>query len=67
MSEEGISTDPKKIDKIVNWPTPKTPEEVLKFVGFAGYYRKFVRSSSQVAKPLTDLMPTERRDESRDN
>ncbi len=58
VSEQGIEADPKKMEKDVNCPTPKTPEEVRQFVGFTGYYRKFVRNFSQVEKPLTDLMPS---------
>ena len=58
VSEKGIEPDQSKIDKVVNWPRPKTPEEVRQFIGFAGYYRKFVESFSQIAKPLTDLMPS---------
>ncbi len=58
VSEKGIEADPGKVEKVVNWPTPQNAEEVRQFVGFAGYYRKFVQDFSQVAKPLTDLMPT---------
>ena len=58
VSSKGIEADPEKCEKVRNWPTPKTPEEVRQFLGFAGYYRRFVRNFSKVAKPLTDLMPT---------
>ncbi len=58
MSEHGIEPDPKKLEKVANWPKPTNPEEVRSFIGFAGYYRKFVSNFSQVAKPLTDLMPS---------
>lgn len=57
ISENGVETDPEKIDKIVNWPTPSTAEEVRKFIGFAGYYRRFIHHFSQISKPLTELMP----------
>ena len=57
VSSEGIETDPEKVEKIVNWPTPKSPEEVRQFLGFAGYYRRFCKIFSQTAKPLTELMP----------
>ena len=57
VSKDGVETDPEKIDKVMSWPTPTTPEEVRRFIGFAGYYRKFIMNFSQIARPLTDLMP----------
>lgn len=58
VSEAGVETDPEKVDKVSNWPTPKTPEDVRKFIGFVGYYRRFIDNFSQIAKPLTSLMPS---------
>ena len=55
VSAKGVSTDPDKTAKVSNWPTPTNVDEVRSFVGFAGYYRRFVPKFSQVAKPLTDL------------
>ena len=37
------------------WPTPKSVTEVQSFLGLAGYYRRFVRSFSDVARPLHRL------------
>ncbi|XP_060077578.1 uncharacterized protein LOC132557106 [Ylistrum balloti] len=53
----GIEADPDKIAKIRDWPEPSTPEDVRKFLGFAGYYRKFVPNFAHIARPLTDLLP----------
>ena len=57
VSEEGVEADPEKLDRVKDWPRPQTPEDVRRFIGFCGYYRRFVKSFSQLAKPLTDLMP----------
>ena len=57
VSEEGIETDPEKVQKVLNWPTPHTPEEIRKFIGFIGYYRKFIPNFSKISKPLTEMMP----------
>ena len=57
VSQDGIETDPDKIEKIRNWPRPSNPDELRSFVAFAGYYRRFVKDFSKVAKPLTDLLP----------
>lgn len=58
VSAEGISTDPSKIEKVKNWVRPTNAEEVRRFVAFAGYYRRFVKDFSKIAKPLTAIMPS---------
>jgi hypothetical protein len=57
VAKDGIKPDPDKIEKVSNWPRPSTPEEVRKFLGFIGYYRKFAKDFSKIARQLTDLMP----------
>ena len=55
VSEEGISTDPEKIQTIKEWPQPRNVKEVRQFVGLASYYRKFIRSFATICKPLHKL------------
>lgn len=57
VSKEGVSTDPQKVEKVRNWPTPKCPEEVRQFVAFSGFYRKFIKDFSKIVKPLSKVMP----------
>jgi len=33
-----IQMDPKKLNGVVDWPVPKNPTEICKFLGFTGYY-----------------------------
>ena len=61
MTPEGIIPDPGKIDRLVVWPTPADVKELSQFLGFAGYYRSFVKNFASVAKPLNDLKGGERR------
>jgi transposase InsO family protein len=56
ISEEGLEPDPEKISKVVDWPKPTNPAEIRQFLGFAGYYRKYVKDFAKIARPLNDLL-----------
>ena len=55
ISGKGIKTDPAKIACVANWPVPETTAELKRFLGFASYYRRFVRNFAQVTCPLNAL------------
>ena len=55
ISAEGVATDENKIEAIKNWPTPTTVTEVQSFLGFMGYYCRFIPKFVQVAHPLHEL------------
>ncbi|GJT58429.1 putative reverse transcriptase domain-containing protein [Tanacetum coccineum] len=52
---EGIHVDPAKIESIKDWESPKTPTEIHQFLGLAGYYRRFIKGFSKIAKPKMKL------------
>ncbi|GJU37264.1 putative reverse transcriptase domain-containing protein [Tanacetum coccineum] len=52
---EGIHVDPAKIESIKDWALPKTLTEIRQFLGLAGYYRRFIKGFSKIAKPMTKL------------
>ena len=52
VSGKGISTNPKKIEAVSKWPTPKTVYDVRSFLGFVGYYRRFIKNFSRITKPI---------------
>ena len=56
VSKEGIKTEDSKIEKIKNFPIPRNLKELRGFLGLAGYYRKFIKDFSKIAKPLTKLL-----------
>ncbi len=56
VSKHGIHTDPDKIAALTTWPVPNSVKSVRSFLGFAGYYRKFVKDYAKIAKPLNDLL-----------
>ena len=55
ISTDGVSTDPSKIEAVRSWPVPNTARELKSFLGFTGYYRRFVEGYSSIAKPLNEL------------
>ena len=59
VSKDGVETDPKKIQVIVDWPVPRTVHDVRSFLGFPNYYRKFMYRYSQIVKPLNKLISGE--------
>ena len=55
VSEDGVETDPKKLEAIVQWPRPRTVTDVRSFLGFTNHYRRFIAGYAKVAKPLYKL------------
>lgn len=55
VSSKGVETDPEKVSALRTWPRPNTLSELKSFLGFAGYYRQFVKDYSRIVKPLSDL------------
>lgn len=55
VSSDGVKTDPEKVQALKTWPRPQTLKELQSFLGFSGYYRRFVKDYSRIVKPLTNL------------
>ncbi|KAK7097613.1 hypothetical protein V1264_004561 [Littorina saxatilis] len=55
ISEGTIRPDPEKLAAVTSWPKPTTVKGVKSFVGFAGFYRRFINDFASLAKPLNDL------------
>jgi hypothetical protein len=47
--------DKVKVQGILEWPTPTKVKDVQAFLGFANFYRRFIKDLSKVAHPLTQL------------
>lgn len=55
VSENGIETDPAKVEAVRDWPVPKDTHEVRSFMGLCSYYRRFVKDFAKLAVPLHNL------------
>jgi hypothetical protein len=56
ISAGGISVDPSKVKDVLNWMSPTTALEIRSFLGLAGYYCRFIKDFSKIAKPMTKLL-----------
>jgi hypothetical protein len=56
ITRDGIKMDDKKIKSVLDWPTPKTVRDVQAFLGFANFYRRFIRLYSKITSPITRLL-----------
>ena len=56
ISSSGIKVDPAKIQIIENLSEPTTQIDVRSFLGYAGYYRRFIANFSKIALPLFKLI-----------
>ena len=45
-----------KVKAICEFPVPKGKKQLMRFLGMAGYYRKFCPNFSTIAEPLTRLL-----------
>lgn len=52
---KGVHVDPKKVEAIRAWETPRTIRDVRGFIGFANFYRTFIPRFADLAAPLTRL------------
>ena len=56
VGRAGLECDPNTLSAVANWISPSTIKGVHEFLGFTGYYRRFVPDYSTVAQPLVRLL-----------
>ncbi|KAL0454825.1 UNVERIFIED_CONTAM: Retrovirus-related Pol polyprotein from transposon opus [Sesamum latifolium] len=56
VSYRGIEVDKAKVDLIAKLPPPQSVKKVRGFLGHAGFYRRFIKDFSKIARPLTNLL-----------
>ncbi|WVZ93505.1 hypothetical protein U9M48_039477 [Paspalum notatum var. saurae] len=56
VSERGIEVDRAKIEVIEQLPPPTNLKALRSFIGHAGFYRRFIKNFSFIARPLSNLL-----------
>nr|GEW34996.1 reverse transcriptase domain-containing protein [Tanacetum cinerariifolium] len=56
ISKQGIEVDKAKVDVITKLPYPTTVKGIRSFLGHAGFYRRFIKDFSKIARPMTRLL-----------
>lgn len=55
VTSNGLAIPDKKIQAVLDWPTPTTRQQVQSFLGFLNYHRAFIKDLSAKAAPLYQL------------
>ena len=55
ITGDGITSDPMKLQGIMDWPIPQTLTHIKAFLGFANFYREFIPCYSNLIEPLNRL------------
>ncbi|XP_059310171.1 uncharacterized mitochondrial protein AtMg00860-like [Lycium ferocissimum] len=56
ISSKGIEVDKAKIEAIEKLPPPVSVRGVRSFLGYTGFYRRFIKDFSKVANPMCKLL-----------
>jgi hypothetical protein len=62
LTPEGISMVPEIVRDVLAWASSKCVKDVLIFLGFANFYRRFILNFPGVCKPITDTLKLKGKD-----
>ena len=55
ISKDGVSMREDYVEKVLQWPRPKTVKELNTFLGFLNYYRTFIRDFSFLTNEMNSM------------
>jgi len=61
ISPKGVEMQREKVERVLNWLAPRNIKEVQKFLGFANYYRRFIKDFAKIAALLHVLVRKEQK------
>lgn len=56
LTHDGCKPDPRNVQKILDWPNPRTITDVRGFNNLANHYWRYIDKFAEIALPLTDLL-----------
>jgi hypothetical protein len=48
--------DPSKVQDVLGWNAHASVSDIHSFLGFAGYYWRFIEGFSKISNPMTELL-----------
>ena len=56
VDRHGVRPDPEAVEAVLTWKAPRTDRQLLSFLGFANYYREFIKGYADKVYPMQKLM-----------
>ena len=56
VDRHGVRLDPEAVEAVLTWKAPRTDTQLLSFLGFANYYREFIKGYADKVYPMQKLM-----------
>ena len=56
LTTKGVKIEPSRVSTIAEWLEPTTFREILVFLNFANFYRRFIMGFSSVVGGLTEML-----------
>ena len=55
IREDGVRMEKEKVQRVIEWPVPRSVKDMQKFLELASSYRWFVKDFAKIAKPLHEM------------
>ena len=56
LTQSGLTMDTDKVQRVLDWPAPSSLKGLQSFLGFANFYRRFIKDYSKTITNLTSLV-----------
>ena len=56
VDRHGVRPDPDAVEAVLTWKAPRTDTQLMSFLGFANYYREFIKGYADKVYPMQKLM-----------
>jgi len=53
---DGVTMSERKVESVMNWRAPRLVKELQIFIGFANFYRQFIKDFAKICKPITETL-----------